>query len=112
MNSISKEREEEILLAIDMWRESGLSQGAFCRRENIARSTFQSWRRKYDTTDYYDTTPTTETESFLSVELSSSGSAPSSSSQLEIVYPNGVKLNYDFSMGLSILSKLINLPIG
>lgn len=32
--------------AIERWRHSGLSKQAFCRREGLARSSFDLWRRK------------------------------------------------------------------
>jgi hypothetical protein len=35
---LSKERLEEIQLAITLWKESGLSQGEFSRQENIYRA--------------------------------------------------------------------------
>jgi hypothetical protein len=48
MKKSDEERREEAILAINLWKESKLTQGEFCRREKIARSTFQHWRRRYD----------------------------------------------------------------
>jgi len=95
MSYHSTEQREEIQMVISLWRESGLSQGAFCRREGIARSTFQSWRRRYDST--YETVEQkvhvaskTTNQSFISLEMQ--GSVVSSSEDLEIIYPNGVRI--------------------
>ena len=48
MKEADQEKREEALLTIELWRDSGLSQGAYCLEEGIARSTFQHWRRRYD----------------------------------------------------------------
>lgn len=95
MNYHSEEQREEIQMAISLWRESGLSQGAFCRREGIARSTFQSWRRRYDSTyesveQKANTASKTAKQSFIALEMK--GSVISSTDDLEIIYPNGVRV--------------------
>jgi len=33
---------------IKSWKQSGLSQAAYCRREKISYSTFLYWRRRYE----------------------------------------------------------------
>jgi hypothetical protein len=38
-----------VYLAIELWRESGLSQNKFCTGENLSVKTFSYWHRKYKT---------------------------------------------------------------
>ena len=46
MRKNQKYSQEEMFLAIELWQESGLSQFKFCKREGIAKGTFQYWLRK------------------------------------------------------------------
>lgn len=39
--------EEEKKVAVERYKESGLVQGEFCRREGISKSALYSWTRKY-----------------------------------------------------------------
>ena len=91
MKKYSKEERE---LAVELWQESGLSQGDFCKQESIARSTFQNWVKQYGQV------PVEPKENialpsagFVSVKLRSSVNSISSIQEpLTVHYPNGVKL--------------------
>ncbi len=116
MNKSDITKQEEALLAIELWRESGLSQGAFCRQENIARTTFQHWRRRYDPSYDYkgkdEKSSVFENDSFISVEMQSVESDSHSvikSEDLEIVYKNDVRIKCSSNISLLFLEKLINL---
>lgn len=109
----SKITQEERLLAIKMWRESGLSQGAFCKQEGISRSTFQHWRRRLDPTYVKMTTSKSKnkkvTPAFFPVEISAKDSSSSKVSTLEIQYPNGVKIICRENIEISKLQTLIQI---
>ncbi len=47
MRKNQKYSKEEMYLAIELWQESGLSQGKFCSRENLSVKTFSYWYKKY-----------------------------------------------------------------
>ena len=114
MNNHSKEKREEALLAISLWQESDLSQGAFCRREGISRSTFQHWRKRYDPTYEYRSEPaekpaSSSKQSFIALEVKTP--IASSSDELEIIYPNGVRIKCNSSINDERLRKLISLDL-
>ena len=113
MQKSSAEKREEALLAISLWRESGLSQGAFCRNEGISRSTFQHWRRRYDPSYEYKVKKkpplAKPNERFIPVvpPLEVSGNMLP---DLEIIYPNGVRIKCSTSISLPVLQNLISIP--
>ncbi len=111
---LSKERLEEIELAITLWKESGLNQGEFCRQENIHRTTFQSWRKKYDPSYgngiSQKTSPKTR-DKFLAVQIQDNKKDTDEDiifSGLEICYPNHVKVKCLSNLNPKDLRSLIN----
>lgn len=108
MTNYRREKQEKAQLAISLWRSSGLSQGAFCRREGISRSTFQHWRRRYDTTYEYRTKHTTKTtkQSFIALEMQTT--TEQRSDALEIIYPTGVRIKCTSSVSDQVLCRLIS----
>lgn len=112
MNKQDNQKREEAILAIDLWRESKLSQNAFCRREGISRSTFQHWRKRYDVSYEFrvkkSNSPTTKPkESFLSVSIDSP--KPQELYDLEVIYETGVRIKCSSSISTTELQKLITL---
>lgn len=92
MKKYSKEERE---LAVELWQESGLSQGLFCKQESIARSTFQNWVKQYGSGPKSKdaTFSVSRSAGFMAVNLSSTTRSVSMASQpLTIHYPNGVKI--------------------
>lgn len=112
---LSQERIEEIQLTITVWQESGLNQVEFCRQENIHRATFQSWRKKYDPTygqGYIKKRSSKTTDKFLSVRMSENivdEQRCETSYDIELCYPNTVKLKCSSSLSTESLRTLINL---
>jgi hypothetical protein len=75
-------------------QHSGLSQAAFCRRNDLALSTFQYWRRRLR-----DESAQAETESdapqapeFVELLATTTGSAPVHTGRFELTFPSGVHL--------------------
>ncbi|UKJ08653.1 IS66 family insertion sequence element accessory protein TnpA [Solitalea lacus] len=82
-------------LAVQQWKESGLTQQAYCEMIGVKRTTFANWvaRCKARTeTGFIAITPPTEAVS----------------ATLEIIYPNGVRLNASFAP-VHLLAELIRL---
>lgn len=117
MKEIDQEKREEALLIIELWRESGLSQGAYCTQEGIARSTFQHWRKRYDPSYEYQskkkkTRKPVSKESFIPLEIKEEPrqySTSSTSKEVEIIYPNSVRIKCSSDLPLLELQKLIHL---
>lgn len=96
--------------AITMWRESGLTQSDFCKREGIARSTFQHWMRPSSQKRLSKPKTTKEISSgeFIPVNIKSSVNH-SSSDMMELFYPNGVTLKLKADISLEKLQQYILL---
>jgi transposase-like protein len=97
MRKNQKYSKEEMYLAIELWKESGLSQVKFCSREKLSVKTFSYWLRKYRKekgflAEYSKKVPKT----FIPLEISS-GAAPAhantNSGQIDVSFPNGVHLS-------------------
>lgn len=71
---------------------SGLSQSAFCRREDLSKSSFAKWMTRLAD----DPAPVVDSVPF--VELSSGVSEPAVASldagELEVLLPNGVRIRW------------------
>lgn len=123
---MSKKKEdirESAELAITLWRESGLSQGAFCRQEGIARTTFQHWRKRYDPSyEHRDKKDTSSTrfvskvqkskDHFINIKLDEvKPLLAHSTDQLEIIYKSDVRIRCSSSVSMSTLQALVNLKV-
>ena len=122
MGDKKKDVRESAELAITLWRESGLSQGAFCRQEGIARTTFQHWRKRYDPSyEYKDKKNNSSArfvskvkkskDRFISIELEKVQSPVHSDDQLEIIYKSDVRIKCSSAVSLSTLQALVNLKV-
>lgn len=81
-------------------RHSDLSQTEFCRRNDLALSTFQYWRRRLR-----DEPTQTETErdapqapEFVELVAPMPGPAPTSAGWFELTFPSGVQLTVPAGM--------------
>jgi len=68
---------------IQQWKESGMSQAAFCANEKLSESLFYYWHRKYKQEN--------RQSNFLPVKLQAENK-PTESTIIEIHYPNQVRL--------------------
>ena len=120
MKEVDQEKREEALLVIELWRESGLSQGTYCKQEDIARSTFQHWRKRYDPSYEYQSKkkksiPKKSKERFIPVEMKEvlldNDVLSVKSTELEIIYTNSVRIKCSSDLAPMELQKLIRLEI-
>lgn len=79
---------------IEDWRSSGKSKKQYCLEKGINEAKFYYWYSRTDKTK--DSTP-----GFIPIQK------PSGVSEIEVVYPNGVKLKVNAD--LMLLSHLIHL---
>jgi hypothetical protein len=83
-----------------LWRErirrqeaSGLSIEQFCARENLSRSKFHAWKRRFRLADADDQCPTLPARSaFLPVTVRVLPGGPAEPPPVEAELPNGVRL--------------------
>jgi hypothetical protein len=67
------------------FESSGVDSRGFCRREGLALSSFQRWRRRLGSV---------AASEFIELVPTSSPSVPSSSWSLDVSLPNGVALRF------------------
>jgi len=110
MRKNQKYSKEEMYLAIEMWKGSGLSQVKFCSAEKLSVKTFAYWLRKYKQEKGF---PAKKNESvqkaFIPVKVSNARNhlVPDCVS-IEVTFPNGVRLSCPAGIDIGQLKTLIN----
>ncbi len=94
------EQQEKMLTLVEDFHRSGKSQKEFCLEQGINTSTFSYWIKKKRMNE-------NPQEAFLKIETKTSLTS-FSADQVEIIYPNGVKLRIT-QPELSLISALIRL---
>lgn len=95
-----RKSESEMFPIIEEWESSPESMGQFCERHQIPKSTFSYWRTRYSKNNQKSRVNRAE---FLEVRMDHV------SVDLEIIYPNGVKLRLPQNSPMSQLRTLIQL---
>ena len=112
MRKNQKYSKEEMYLAIELWRESGLSQVKFCSRENLSVKTFSYWYRKYKKEKGFSAEVTKETpDTFIPVEVSGGRTTTVRNEgygRIEVSFPNGVQVSCPVGIDIGQLKSLIN----
>ena len=80
------------------WRESGLSQRAFCAREGVSLATFSYWRSKELRRAADSAAAATPTFTEVVVEPRA-GTPNASAGAIEIVYPDGTRVRIPVPRG-------------
>ena len=88
---------DEMRPIIEKWEDSGLTKKEFCEQQGIAPSVFYYWYKKYKTQD--------NPAGFVPIKIKNNTKA----GQLEIHYPNGVKLKLSSDVSPSLLRQYIYL---
>ncbi|MGH7393563.1 MAG: IS66 family insertion sequence element accessory protein TnpA [Candidatus Rokuibacteriota bacterium] len=91
---------------VKKYLNSGLTQKAFCQREDLVYATFQSWLRKYRTTQqpYHQASP--RGTGFIPLRVQPAVTAPHATF-CTLEYPNGVRLHLAAPLDPQLLSHLI-----
>ncbi len=106
MKKIRKHRQEQMFELIRKWEEGGLSQEQFFDKYKVAKSTFGYWRKKY----LAESENNKAKSDFIPVKLEQPEvTAEEALAELELVYPNGVRLKFTSDIELSRLKPLIIL---
>lgn len=88
---------EEMFAIIEQWESSQESREAFCQSHNLPVSTFSYWRTKYAKAKEQPREP-----GFVQLK-------PRISDNLEVIYPNGVRVKVPQGSSLADLRALIQL---
>jgi hypothetical protein len=92
MKKNQKNTQEEMYLAIELWKESGLSQKNYCSENGIVYNTFKYWVKKYNGKKK-PVKPQVKT--FLPIQVNTTPEAyllGHSNNEITITYPNGIEI--------------------
>ncbi|MCE7044666.1 IS66 family insertion sequence element accessory protein TnpA [Dyadobacter sp. CY312] len=95
------DQSEEMFKLVREWRKSGLTQSEFCKPHGMTVAKFGYWAGKEKLAARL---PSEKVGGFVQI----SGQQSASSDSCQIVYPNGVKVNYQVK-DHAVLSQLIRL---
>ena len=88
-----------------------MSKNQYCHQENLSKSTFGYWLKKYKTEKGQEVSSRkSKDKSFISVRVNSSlNTVDTFESPIEIYYPNGVLLRCSSAIDMSQLKTLITI---
>jgi transposase-like protein len=91
---------------VNKYLESGLTQKAFCQRENLVHATFHSWLRKYRTSRRRPRVSSPTRNGFIPLCVQpATPAAHAASCTLE--YPNGTLIHFSGTVDAQLLSSLL-----
>ena len=87
---------------MERWQQSGQSQKAYCREQDLSYFRFQYWRRRFREDEQHDV-QRTRPSGFVPVAPTRSG-LPSG---LSVVLPNGIQLRGISADNLAVVERLL-----
>jgi len=96
-------KKEEMYPLVKKWESSGQSRVAFSQFHGVPIHTFQYWVRKYQKEQALGSAPISKSK-FIPLSVQ-----PLPNHQLELCYPNGVRLQIQGHLNSSYLQELIQL---
>lgn len=97
---MARKTQSEMFPLMEQWEDSTSTQQAFCSAHNLSLATFSYWRTRYlrRQAEPVSAPPT----GFVELH-------PECSGELEVIYPNGVRVRVGEKLPLSDLRALIQL---
>lgn len=95
---------QKMFKGIGRWQQSGLTQKAWCEKNNIAYGTFHYWYKRYRTSEKA-AIDQGSSEGFVQLMVDDASSA---GSWCELVLPNGRKLVFHQAVSAGFLRLLID----
>ncbi len=92
--------ERKMFSLIKKWQDSGLSKKEFCKQQDIATQTFHYWSKKYKQAQ------SSLENGFIPIEVNQVQEI--ARDEIQIFYPNGVKLTFSEDLSFSKIRALIN----
>jgi hypothetical protein len=112
MRKNQKHSKESMYLAIERWKESGLTQTKFCTVEKLSVKVFSYWLRKYRQEEGRSVHPGEKAaESFIPVKVSApvpQVNVCSDPGRIDVAFPNGVQISCPVGIDITQLKTLIN----
>ena len=106
-NNLRGKSEKEKFAFVKSCIESGMVKKLYCKEHGVSSATFYNWHKKYREAEL-----NTE-EKFIPVVISSPAKQPeqtiAKNIEIEISYPNGVRVKLNQEMDLPMLRSLISL---
>jgi len=111
MQKNKNSKKEEMYLAIDIWKDSKVSQSKFCHREGISFHTFKYWYKKYKIeNERSNNSQNLNDKIFIPVEVSSEPNETiTKGGQIEVIFPNGIQLSCPVEMNIANLKNLLGI---
>lgn len=97
-----KQTQEDMFRMITSWKQSGLSQKAYCEQNNIPYHVFHYWYKRYR-----DQQGAVNDGTFVPLNVKPS-TFPVSNSAIEILLPDGKRILFHQSVGPDYLKALIS----
>ncbi len=97
-----KQAQEDMFRMIVFWKQSGLSQKAYCEQNNIRYYVFHYWYKRYR-----DQQGAVEDGTFVPLNVRPS-TFPVSNSAIEILLPDGKRILFHQPVGPDYLKALIS----
>lgn len=94
---------QDWLVLIETWQRSGLTQKEFCAQQSIAYSGFHYWFKKFRE----DKTLSSPGSGFIPVKVTSPQSKNSLPVPVELVMPDGRKVNFPHGVEVGFLKSLL-----
>jgi len=88
---------------ISEWEQNGMTIGDFCRSQNIPKSTFGYWHKKYKEQR------ATTSPSFIPVKIKNDNLPGDQFPGMSISFPNGVQINLKGHADINFLRELIHI---
>ena len=95
-----KQTQEDMFRIIGSWKQSGLSQKAYCEQNNIRYHVFHYWYKRYR-----DQQAAIEDATFVPLDVKPSFPA---NSAIEILLPDGKRILFHQAVGPDYLKALIS----
>jgi hypothetical protein len=97
-----KQTQEDMLRMIGSWKQSGLSQKAYCEQNNIRYYVFHYWYKRFR-----DQQDAVEHATFVPLNVKPS-TFPVSNSAIEILLPDGKRILFHQAVGPDYLKAFIS----
>ena len=94
-------RQTEMFNLVEEYQKSGISQNQFCEENNLSKSTFLYWLKKYRKEEE-------QASGFIPINIS--GLNPASDYRIEL--PNGIQIHLSGSEGLKLIAGVISKTAG
>ena len=98
-----QQTQEQMFAMISSWKQSGLSQKAYCLQNNIRYYVFHYWYKRYRD----DRSEPKETAAFIPLEVTSFSAHKSSAAAVEIVLADGKRILFHQPVSSDYLKAII-----